>query len=173
MRIAYLALIEIDVANACLVHTREVAEGLAALGHDVTLILPRPLRRQAWRGVRHVWARWWGFDRKRQCAFFVESAWKLWRLHRQRSFDLLYVREIPRHPFLPRLVRWLRLPLFVEVNGWVRDDLQLLGASPGELRAAGRAQRDLFKAAVGIVASTMGTAERIVTDYGILRERIY
>ena len=42
MRIAYLALIEIDVANASLVHTREIAEGLAALGHEVTVILPRP-----------------------------------------------------------------------------------------------------------------------------------
>jgi len=26
MRIVYLALIEIDVANACLVHTREISE---------------------------------------------------------------------------------------------------------------------------------------------------
>jgi hypothetical protein len=32
LRIAYLALIEM----ACLVHTREIAEGLAALGHEVT-----------------------------------------------------------------------------------------------------------------------------------------
>ncbi len=31
MRIVYLALIEIDVANACLVHTREITEGLAHL----------------------------------------------------------------------------------------------------------------------------------------------
>jgi hypothetical protein len=36
MRFAYLALIEIDVANAFLVHTREIAEGLAWLGHEVT-----------------------------------------------------------------------------------------------------------------------------------------
>src|SRR5437016_4452309 len=76
MRLAYLALIEIDVANACLVHTREIAEGLAGLGHQVTLILPRPLRGQTWGGVEHAWVRWWGFDRKRQWAFVRELGTK-------------------------------------------------------------------------------------------------
>jgi len=173
MRIAYLALIEIDVANACLVHTREIAEGLAALGHDVTLIMPRPLRMQSWSGIRHGWVRWWGFDRRRQWAFFVESTWRLWRLHRRQRFDLLYVREMARHPFLPGLVRLLRLPLFVEVNGWLLDDLRLLGASRRELRAAERSQRNLFTAAVGILASTVGNAEKIVMDYGVTRQRVH
>ena len=67
MRIVYLALIEIDVANACLVHTREITEGLAALGHEVTVILPRPSRVQAWQGVRHVSVRWWGFEAAERC----------------------------------------------------------------------------------------------------------
>jgi glycosyltransferase involved in cell wall biosynthesis len=173
VRIACLALIEIDVANACLVHTREIAEGLAALGHEVTLILPRPLRMQAWHGVRHVWVRWWGFDRLRQWAFFVESAWHLWRLHRRRRFDLLYAREMARPPFLSGLVRLLRLPLFIEVNGWVLDDLRLLGAPRRELRAAERSQRNLFTAAIGILASTVGNAEKIVVEYGIPRQRVH
>ena len=173
MRIVYLALIEIDVANACLVHTREISEGLAGLGHDVTVILPRPVRMQGWQGVRHVWVRWWGFDRRRQWAFFVESTWRLWRLHRRQRFDLLYVREMARHPFLPGLVRLLGLPLFVEVNGWLLDDLRLLGASRRELWAAERSQRNLFTAAVGILASTVGNAEKIVMDYGITRQRVH
>ena len=173
MRIAYLALIEIDVANACLVHTREIAEGLAALGHDVTLILPRPLRKQSWLGIRHVWVRWWSFDRVGEWAFCVESAWRLWRLHRRQRFDLLYVREMARHPFLPALVQWLRLPLFVEVNGWVLDDLRLLGVSGEELRAAEGCQRNLFGAAIGIVASAVGNAEKIVTYYGIPKQGVY
>ncbi|WP_447972470.1 glycosyltransferase family 4 protein [Nitrospira sp. Kam-Ns4a] len=167
MRIAYLALVETDVANACLVHTREVAEQLAALGHAVTMILPRPLRPQTWGQVRHVWVRWWGFDRRRQQVFSLESAWRLWRLHREAPFDLLYAREMPYHPFLARLARWLRVPLFVEVNGWLLDDLRLTGASARELRAIERSQRALYRSATGILASTVGTAERIRTSYGI------
>ncbi len=167
MRIAYLALVETDVANACLVHTRELAEHLAALGHEVTMILPRPLRPQTWGKVRHVWVRWWGFDRLRQLAFALESAGRLWRLHRETPFDLLYVREMPDHPFLPRLARWLRVPLFVEVNGWLLDELRLTGATARELRRIERSQRVLYRSATGILASTVGTAERIQRVYGI------
>jgi glycosyltransferase involved in cell wall biosynthesis len=173
MRLAYLALIEIDVAGASLIHAREIAEGLAGLGHEVTLILPRPLQMQSWHGVQHVWVRWWGFDRLKQWFFFVESAWRLWRLHRHRPFDLLYVREMARHPFLPRFVRWLRLPLFVEVNGWVLDDLALLGASDKEVRAAEQSQRSLFRAASGILADAIGDGESVISKYNIPKRRVH
>jgi len=173
MRVAYLALVEIDVSNACTIHTREMSEQLAVLGHEVTLFLPIPLRMQAWRGVQHVWVRWWGFDLPRQWAFFVESAWRLWRLHRQQRFDVLYVREIIRHSFLPWLAGWLRVPLVVEVNGWALDDLELLGASPRALRAAERCQRTLFRTAHGILASTVGNAEKVITHYGIRKQQVY
>src|SRR2546422_6133528 len=117
MRIAYIALIEIDVAGACLVHAREIAEGLAGLGHELTMILPRPLRTQSWRGVQHVWVRWWGFDRLKQWAFFVESAWHLWRLHRQRRFGLLLLRGKAAESFPPRFVGVFRGTLVVVGHG--------------------------------------------------------
>jgi len=173
LRIAHLALVEIDVANACLVHTRELAEQLAALGHEVTLIMPKPLYAQAWRGISHVWVRWWGFSRLRHFAFCVESAWRLILLHRRRSFDALYVREMPRHnPFLPALTRWLNLPLFVEVNGWLLEELRLEGASPGELESAKRRQQALFQAAAGILVSTVGNAEKIEAHHDIPNRQI-
>lgn len=167
MRIASLALIELDVANACSVHTRELSEQLALLGHDVTLILPRPLRPQTWTGVRHVWVRGWGFDRARQMLFFLESAWHLARLHLARRFDVLYVRELPDHPFLHVLARWLRLPLFIEVNGWALDDLRHRQASERELRRVARRQRAAFQSAAGILVSTAGNAENVIRQYGI------
>ncbi len=172
MRIAYVAFVEIDVANACLIHTREISEQWALLGHDVTVILPRPLRKQTWSGVRHAWVRWWGFDRPRQLTFFLESVWRLFRLHRAHPFDVLYVREFLRHPSLPRLLHRLELPYFVEVNGWVLDDLRLLGASHREIRAVQRGQQKLLAAATGLVVSTAGNAEKITRCYGIPSERI-
>ncbi len=172
MRIAYLALIELDVENACSVHTREIGEQLAALGHEVTLILPRPLRARRWAGVRHLWVRWWGFDRWRQLAFYLQSAWMLVRCHRARPFDALYVREAIRHPFLPGLARWLGLPLFVEVNGWALDDFRLIGASARELAEIERSQGALLRAAKGILVSTVGNAEKVASQYHIPTSRI-
>lgn len=172
LRLACLAFVELDVANACSIHTREIDEGLAALGHDVTVILPRPLRAQAWSGVRHVWVRWWGFDRLRALAFHLQCAWHLLRLHLTEGFDLLYLREAVPQPILPRLARWLGLPLFVEVNGWALDDLRLVGASERELARARASQRELLRSARGLVVSTAGNARRIAAEYGVPADRI-
>jgi len=173
LRIAYLALVEIDVANACSVHTRELAEHLAASGHEVMLIMPKPMHAQAWRGISHVWVRWWGFSQLRHLAFCVESAWRLILLHRRRSFDALYVREMPRHyPFLPALTQWLNLPLFVEVNGWLLEELRIEGVPAGALESAKRRQQALFQAAAGILVSTVGNADKVEAHYGIPRRQI-
>lgn len=173
LRIAYLAFIELDVANACLVHTREVSEQWVAEGHDVTVILPRPLHRQAWGGVHHAWVHWWGFDRLGQLAFFISSAWQLLRLHRRQAFDALYVRELLRHPFLPWLLRRLKLPYFIEVNGWALDDLRLQGASEETLRVMWREQQRLLGGAAGIVVSTAGNARKVIRYYGIPEPRVF
>ncbi len=172
MRIAYFAFIELGVSNASVVHTREIAEQLAALGHDVHLILPKPLENHTWHGVHHIWVRWWGYDRKRKWAFFLESAWRIWRLHRQQRIDLLYVREMARHPFLSRFCELLGIPLFVEVNGWLLDDFKLFGASERNMKHAERCQNRLLQSARGILASTVGNAENVINYYGIHREKV-
>jgi glycosyltransferase involved in cell wall biosynthesis len=172
MHITYLAFVEIDIANACVVHTREMCEQFIALEHDVTLILPRPLTMQSWQGVRHIWVRWWGFDRPRKWIFFLESAWRLWSVHRRRPIKVLYVREMDRHPFLAGLVQWLGIPMVVEVNGWALDELRLLGASSQQSYAFERCQRKLFSAAKGIMVSTIGNAENVIAHYGISRHKV-
>ena len=172
MHITYLAFVEIDVSNACVVHTREMSEQLAELGHEVTLIMPHPLTMQTWPGVRHIWVRLWGFSRWQKWMFFLESAWRLWRVHRRRPIQALYVREMDRHPFLAQLVKWLGLPMVVEVNGWSLDDWNLLGVSSRESRASEHCQRQIFKAAKGIMVSTRGNAEKIISHYGISRDNV-
>ncbi len=167
MRIAYLALIELDVSNACLIHTREIAEQWADQGHDVTLVLPEPLEPHCWKGVKHVWIKWWGFDRLRQWCFFFESYLKIWFQHRLSPFDVLYVREMERPPLLIHFCKWLNLPLFVEVNGWAIDDMVCLGATESDLQKIRVAQQTLFDKAAGIVVSTQGNVDNIVREYSI------
>jgi len=59
-------------------------------------MLPHPLRLQAWReSVMCGFAG--GALTAEAVGVFRESAWRLWRLHRRRRFDLLYVREMARH----------------------------------------------------------------------------
>ena len=87
MRIAYLSFIEIDISNACLIHTREIAEQFASLGHEVTIFLPRPLKMQKWQQVKHVWVRLWGFGGVKEALFRLESAFRILLLHFRKRFD--------------------------------------------------------------------------------------
>jgi glycosyltransferase involved in cell wall biosynthesis len=173
MRIAYFAFVEIDVPNAALVHTREIAEQMAALGCNIDLFLPKPLTEQSWSNVSHRWIRWWGFDRPKKLAFFLESACRIFSAHRKHSYDLLYVREMERNPFLIPLLRLTHLPMFIEVNGWLLDDLSISGASTSHLAAAKAHQQEIFRSATGIIVSASGNAKTLATYYDIPENHIY
>jgi len=173
MRIAYLALIELDIPNACSIHTREISEQMAVLDNEVHLFLPRPLAMQRWQHVHHHWIRFWGFDPLRQFCFLFEACIRLMLTHRRQAFDLLYLREC-EHPYLLIwLSRRLGIPLFVEVNGWLLDDLQSLGADRHQIQMARRGQRSLFSAARGIVADIGGNAANIACCYDQAEEKMY
>ena len=173
MRIIYFAFVETDISNACLIHTRELAENTATLGHDVTVVLPRPLKPQTWQNVEHIWIRFWGFDRPRRYAFFLESVLRIFWTHYQRPHDLFYLRETEYTPFLLPLLRFTKLPLFVEVNGWLLDDLHLKGADANRIATARAHQQLLFQTATGILVSTTGNADRLASSYGIPSVRIH
>jgi len=169
MRVAYLALIELDVPNACLIHSREIAEQMVELGHEVEMFLPLPLKQQKWQGIRHHWIRFWGFDAMRRSCFMIEASIRLWCEHKRRPFDCLYLRELEGSEVLVRVCRWLSLPLFVEVNGWLLDDLNLTHADSSYLQAAQRSQGQLMRASIGVIASTVGNTRNVKNHYGVQR----
>jgi len=173
MRVAYLALIELDVPNACVIHTREVAEQMAELGNEVHLFLPMPLAGQRWKNVQHHWVRFWGFDTLRGFLFLAEACIRLAFTHFRQPFDVLYLREFERPRLLIRVCSWLKLPFFVEVNGWQLDDLKLLGAGEHQLELARRDQQTLFSSARGIVADIEGNAVSVARYYGQSEEKIH
>jgi glycosyltransferase involved in cell wall biosynthesis len=167
MRIIYLALIEIDISNACLIHSREIVEQMAAHGHEVHVVLPRPLRKQAWKNVEHIWIRFWGFDRIRQTAFFLESSLRILWAYFKKQFDALYIREMREKSLLIKFLHLLKIPFFIEVNGWLVKDLMIAGADTKNILAAEKYQRLLFKNSAGIIASEVGNADLVAKTYKI------
>jgi len=167
MRIAYFALIELDVPNACLIHSREIAEQMVQLGHEVDMFLPLPLKDQRWSGIKHQWIRFWGFDTLRRVCFLIEACIKLWWENRKNPFDCIYLREMEGSEMLVNMCRWLSLPMFVEVNGWLLDDLKLIGARAPDIERARQSQCQLMRAARGVIASTVGNADNVKQHYGI------
>jgi len=173
MRIAYLALIELDIPNACLIHTREIAENMAALGHQIDLFLPKPLQAiRPWSGIRHHWVRFWGFDDLRRFFFMVECCLRLVMQHRRKRFDVIYMRELPDPRLIVLCCRLLKLPYFVELNGWALDELTMAKASRKALARVSKRQQLLFGNATGVISSTPGNAANVIRQYRISEERV-
>lgn len=173
MRIAYLALVELDIPNACLIHTREIAEQMAALGHRIDLFLPRPLQAiTPWRGVTHRWVRFWGFDALRRLCFMVESCVRIVIQHRKEPFDILYMRELPDPLLVVYCCRLLGIPYFVELNGWALDELAISNAPSRMVARVCRRQRLLFRNAAGIISSTQGNATNVMRQYRVTERRV-
>lgn len=172
MRIAYLALVELDVPNACLIHAREIAENMERLGNPIELFLPLPLKKEKWQITRHHWVHFWGFDPLRRFCFMIEAVLRLAIAHWRCRFDILYLREVAVPRLLIGCCRLWGLPIIVEVNGWLLDDMELLKASVDEINAAERNQRRLLTAALGVVASTEGNAHNLMRHYAIPADRV-
>ncbi len=173
MRIAYLALIELDVPNACLIHTREIAENMALLGHEVDLFLPKPLQPiSRWAGIKHHWVRFWGFDELRRFFFMVECCLRLIRQHYRKKFDILYMRELADPLLIVHCCRWLKLPYFVELNGWALDELAMSNPAGEALERMEKRQQLLFGNATGIISSTQGNAANVIRHYGVPEDRV-
>ncbi|MDX8408961.1 MAG: glycosyltransferase family 4 protein [Mariprofundales bacterium] len=172
MRIAYLALIELDVPNACLIHTREISENMEKLGHQVELFLPRPLRLESWQIACHHWVRFWGFDPMRRLCFMIEAMLRLMIAHWQCNFDVLYLREVESPRLLRRWCQLLGIPIVIEVNGWLLDDLKLLHASAATIRTSEKNQHQLLSTALAVVASTEGNANNVIRHYAVPAARV-
>jgi len=173
MRIAYLALIELDVPNACLIHTREIAEQMVASGHRVDLFLPKPIQAATpWRGITHHWVRCWGFDAPRRFCFMVETCVRIAIHHLREPFDILYMRELPDPLLIVYCCRLFGIPYFVELNGWALDELAMSNAPARIVARVCKRQRLLFGNAAGIISSTQGNAANVMRQYRVPVRRV-
>lgn len=124
MKILYVSAIELDCVGGPATHVVEMIRQWHRLGHDVMLLAPRFYR--AWAGlpdrVRHYpFAGYSVFRRlfSYQCLFVL----LVWHLARFRP-DAVYERQMEYNPFVFWACRIMRVPLFIELNGVMVEDLR-------------------------------------------------
>lgn len=152
-------------------HVTEVIANLSRMGHRISLFVP---------GISTV-----DLDADIDISYIPvvgPSALK-WILYDVFSFfylligslkerpDVIYFRET--HSFVPLIVsKLIRRPLVIEVNGWVLEELRMIGYSRWKLGFLAFCQRHNFRRASGLVAVTEGLKELIRMSYGVDERRI-
>ena len=135
MRILMIASTDATVPNACVTHLDGVADALSRAGHDVVLILPRPaagtplLQPGTTRyGIEYL-GYGAGLGIPRFCSFVMHIPHLAARVLRG-EIDAVSLRSSVLSWPMVAAMRLCRLPIAVEHNGWIEDELRVNGYSP-------------------------------------------
>lgn len=172
MRIVFATTADLGALNGPSVHLLNMAGALAQRTHFVTIIAPRPTGPLALQPNPVVAiealanTRRWGF----RGAIGGPLAWPA--LLRHRRADAVIVRASPLSwatTAFCRAVGFRRV--LVEANGWMADDVAVIGKSRVSVQLAERLQRHEARLAHGIRCVTEGLRQRYI-DGGIPPERV-
>lgn len=127
------ASVDPTVPNASVTHLDGVAGVLTGLGHDVTLVMPRPSSGKAaldsaTKPYRIDFARYGAeFGLPRFLSFPVHAPWLAWRAFKG-EFDLVYIRSGVLSWILALAMRAAsNVPVVTEHNGWICEELKAQG----------------------------------------------
>lgn len=161
MRILYLAFADLAIPRAWTVHVLAICRHLHALGHEVTLVTPRPsaeVPEEAFHWTRLPVS--WG--RVKALLGFQARLWEgLPRWVRRGSVDAVYARVIPYAPWLAARVHAAGPPLACEVNGILEDELGAEGFTTLRAGLYRVTERHLLESSDGVVAVTPAIERRI------------
>lgn len=136
MRILLAASVDPTVPNASVTHLDGVATELTRLGHNVSLVLPRPRHGSVVLdpatvpyGIEYA-SYGAGLGISRFASFAVQAPWLAWR-NLSGTYDLVYIRSGVLSFTLSFMMRLFgRVPVVTEHNGWMEDELRVQGRGP-------------------------------------------
>jgi glycosyltransferase involved in cell wall biosynthesis len=161
MKILYVSAIELDCDGGPTTHVVEMVRQWHRLGHDVLLLTPPFSRTFAGLPdrVRHYpFAGYSVFRRlvSYQCLFIL----LVWHLARFRP-DAVYERQMEYNPFVFWACRLMRVPLFVELNGLMVEDLRQTHAAAPAIRAHAMVESRELGSSTGITCTSARLQEKI------------
>lgn len=158
------------------IHTVEVVEALIAAGQEVVVVTavdPAFLERLGW-GPRVRVHRL--PIRNRPGQRVASFAWALWQrlpaLLQAEDPEVLYERMSLTTPVTARVAKQHGLPLVVEINGIVEDELRLSHAPWWRRRLQRVVERAVFAAAAHSIAVTEGIRQWMLSTYGVPPEKV-
>lgn len=164
--ILYNALVEIELADGHALHTHEICENLARLGHRVILLCPRPRRPVPYpHAYRVLGVPFRGFALQRKLPHFALGF--LYLLAAVLRFRPRFIidKNTALNPFPELVARLFGLPCIVEINGYAPDEARARG--PLYQTIANALERAKLRAANTIVAVSPVLARRLASFYNI------
>ena len=174
MRILYFSFAELDVPNACQTHTLGILNGFSQNACHVSAIVPRPkIVRPLIPGI-HFYYLWpWRFSPAGKIWIKLLCGLLMGGLCVFNTYDAIYVRELEANPFPRWCSKLFGIPLYIEVNGLLLQNLKSAGESQRRVSRAKRYQRQDFEHATGLIVPSYPRLRWIIDYYKLNPNKVH
>ena len=174
MRILYFSFVELDVPNACQVHTIGILSGFGGNISKVDAVVPRPKKiHQNIPGVNFFYIWPWRFSPLGKLWVKFLGGIYFLVLCLLNKYDAIYVRELESNPFPRWCSNIFSIPYYIEVNGLYTLDKKVGGTSRNNLRIMERHQQLDFRCAAGLIVSSFPRSRWIIEHYNLDSDKIH
>ena len=174
MRILYFAFVELDIPNACQVHTLGVLRGFSHLGCRVDALLPRSLVvRPEIPNVRFFYLWPWQFSALGKMWIKISGCLLFSLLCLFNNYDAIYVRELEMNPFPRWCARVFRIPLYMEINSILIQNIQTTRRNRNRLTKIQKSQIADFLQAKGLIVPSYPRSRWIKEHYGLNSAKVH
>jgi glycosyltransferase involved in cell wall biosynthesis len=136
MRIVVFSSVDLSLPQGHALHLRGLLDALSDRGHSVALVTPRPKGTPPSTRFERLETRRPGWGALSLLGFEVVGGFRLWGRCRRDRPDAIYVRQDIYTLAAAFVARKLHLPLVVEINASVTEELALQGHEPARRVAA-------------------------------------
>lgn len=174
MKILYFSFVELDIPNACQTHTLGVLGGFSNNSCKVDAIVPRPKNvSPKISGVRFYYLWPWRFSVLGKLWIKILGGAFFFMLCLLKKYDAIYVRELEVNPF----PRWcsiiFQIPLYIEINSILLQNMQILGIDRTHILKAERHQAADFRQAAGLIVPSFPRCRWIIDYYGLKPDKVH
>lgn len=154
MKILYVTAIELDSEGGPKTHITEMIRHWHQLGHDILLLAPRFDRESLKLPAHIVNFPFGGYSFGRRLITYVFLFFALIRCITRHKPAVVYERQMEYNPFVALACRLMKLPLFIEINGLIAEDLAHTGTANPIVRVHQYIEKKELAAAAGAVCTS-------------------
>jgi len=174
MKILYFAFVELDIPNACQAHSLGVLRGFSDNSCKIDAIVPHSKKvHPKLPGVFFYYLWPWSFSTIGRLWIRVLCGLFLFGLCFIKKYDAIYVRELEANPFPRWCSKVFRVPLYIEINGILLQNMVREGKDIIRMRRAERHQAGDFKQATGLVVPSFSRCKWIIDHYNLNPEKVH
>ena len=174
MRILYFSFVELDIPNACQVHTLGILSGFGENECKVDAVVPRPKQIHPNIPGVHFFYIWpWRFSPLGKLWVKLIGGIYFLVLCLLKKYDAIYVRELESNPFPRWCAKIFRLPYYIEVNGLYLLEKKVGSPNQNYLRIIERHQQLDFRCAAGLIISSFPRSRWIIEHYNLDSDKVH